>query len=172
MLKQILTITLALLTTVALAADLPKRKSGLWEISSTSSASGRAQANQPVVTMSMCVDQNSDADWIQSGQQMSQVKCSKQETKVERDRILFNSVCNFGKTTATSRGVVSGDFNKAYNVETHSTYEPPLAGMKEASSTITAKWLSPCKPGQRPGDIIMPNGTSINMNDMMKSMKK
>lgn len=172
MLKQTLAITLALCTTVVSATDLPKRKSGLWEISSTSSAGAGAKANRPVVTMSMCVDQNSDADWIQSGQQMSQVKCSKQETKVERDRVLFNSVCNFGKSTATSRGVVSGDFNKAYNVETHSTYEPPLAGMKEASSVITAKWLSPCKPGQRPGDIVMPNGTTMNMNDMMKSIKK
>ena len=170
MLKQMLAITLAFCTTVALGADLPKRKSGLWEITSTSSAS--AKANQPVVSMSMCVDQNSDADWIQSGQQMSQVKCSKQETKVERDRILFNSVCNFGKSTVTSRGVASGDFNKAYKVETQSTYEPPLPGMKDASSTITAKWLSPCKTGQRPGDIIMSNGTTINMNDMMKSMKK
>jgi hypothetical protein len=85
--------------------------------------------------------------------------------------VLFSSVCNFGKTTATTKGVASGDFNKEYKVETHSTYDPPLGDMKEASNTIVAKWLGPCKAGQKPGDVIMPNGMTMNMNDMMK-MKK
>ena len=153
----------------ATAADLPKRKSGLWEITNASSA--RAKAGKEAMTMSMCVDQNADADWLQRGQQMSQSKCSKQEFKAERDRVTFSSVCTFGKTTATTNGVASGDFNKEYKVETLSTYDPPMGGMKEASNTLVAKWVGPCKPGQRPGDVIMPNGMTMNMNDIMK-MKK
>ena len=169
MLKQILVISLLGLVTATMAADLPKRKSGLWEITTTSST--RAKAAPGGMTMSMCTDEKSDANWLQMGQQSVQSKCSKQETTVERDRVLFSSVCNFGKTTATTKGVASGDFNKEYKVETNSTYDPPLSGMKEASNTIVAKWLGPCKAGQKPGDMIMPNGMTMNMNDMM-NMKK
>jgi len=155
----------------AVAADLPKRKPGLWEITTTSST--RAKAAPGGMTMSMCSDEKSDANWLQMGQQMSQQsKCSKQETTVERDRVLFSSVCDFGKTTATTKGIASGDFNKEYKIETSSSYDPPMGGMKEASTTIVAKWLGPCKAGQKPGDMIMPNGTTMNMNDMMMKMKK
>ncbi len=167
MLKQILIISLLGATMRAVAADLPRRKSGLWEITSASNMRAKAGA----MTMSMCVDQNSDANWMQMGQQTAQSKCSKQEHKVERDRVIFSSVCNFGKTTATTKGVAAGDFNKEYKVETHSTYDPPMGSIKEASHTVTAKWLGPCQAGQRPGDVIMPNGQTMNMNDMMK-MKK
>ena len=170
MLKQILMVTLLSITSAAVAADLPKRKSGLWEI--TSASSDRANSGKGAMTMTMCVDQKSDADWMQGGQQMSQAKCSKQEHKVERDRVTFSNVCNLGKTTATTKGVVSGDFNKEYKVETNSTYDPPIGAMKAASTTITAKWLSPCKAGQRAGDVTMPNGMTMNMNDMMQKMKK
>ena len=166
MLKQILTIIAVSASVTATAADLPKRKSGLWEVTNISSAQGKGDPSAMI--MSMCVDQNSDADWLKQGQQ---IKCSKEDFKVERDRLTFSSVCNFGNTTATSKGVASGDFNKAYTVETHSTYDPPMAGLKEASNKITAKWLGPCKAGQRAGDVIMPNGTTINMNDLMKIKK-
>ena len=41
--------------------------------------------------------------------------------------------------------------------------------------TQEARWLGPCKPGQKPGDVIMPNmggaGGSINVNEMMKDPK-
>ena len=44
--------------------------------------------------------------------------------------------------------------------------------MKESASTMEAKWLGACKPGQKPGDISMPGMPDINMNDMMKNLPK
>ncbi len=38
-------------------------------------------------------------------------------------------------------------------------------GMSEGRSTMSARWLGPCRAGQRPGDITMPNGTVINLYD-------
>jgi len=29
-------------------------------------------------------------------------------------------------------------------------------GIKEGTTVMDAKWLGPCKPGQAPGDIIVP----------------
>ncbi len=170
MLKQILTAALLTVAAGAQSADLPKRKSGLWEVTMTSSA--RAASGKGATAMSLCVDQNTDADWLQQTQQSASQKCSRQDVKVERNRVQFDSVCSFGKTTATTHGVASGDFNKEYKVETNSTYDPPLAGRKESSNTLVARWIGPCKAGQKPGDVIMPNGMTMNMNDMRRGAPK
>jgi hypothetical protein len=34
--------------------------------------------------------------------------------------------------------------------------------------TMAAKWLGPCTADQKPGDMIMGNGTKINILDMKK----
>jgi hypothetical protein len=39
------------------------------------------------------------------------------------------------------------------------------------SMTMTAKWLGPCAAGQRPGDMIMPNGMKMNILDLQKGMR-
>jgi hypothetical protein len=33
---------------------------------------------------------------------------------------------------------------------------------------IEAKWLGACKPGQIPGDIVMPGGFKLNVKDAQK----
>jgi hypothetical protein len=39
--------------------------------------------------------------------------------------------------------------------------------MSRTKMTIRARNVGPCKPGQRPGDLVMPNGQTMNMRDMM-----
>ena len=39
---------------------------------------------------------------------------------------------------------------------------------RETAMTVEAKWLGPCKPGQKPGDIVMPGGFKLNVTDMQK----
>ena len=92
--KQILTICLLGVATTLAAADLPKRKSGLWELTPTSSS-----AKGKDISMTLCVDASSDKDMSQQFKPMGQANCSKQEQKVEGKRVTFNSVCNIGKTT-------------------------------------------------------------------------
>jgi hypothetical protein len=38
----------------------------------------------------------------------------------------------------------------------------------ETHMKIAAKWLGACASGQRPGDIVMNNGATINILDMQK----
>jgi hypothetical protein len=40
-------------------------------------------------------------------------------------------------------------------------------GRSQSKMVITARNVGPCKPGQRPGDLIMPNGQTMNMRDVM-----
>ena len=37
---------------------------------------------------------------------------------------------------------------------------------------LDAKWLGPCEAGQKPGDMMMANGMTINVLDMQKMIGK
>jgi len=139
------------------AADLPKRKSGLWEIS-TSQPGG-----PPGPIAQMCIDEKTDDLTRQLA--AGSVTCSKQDIRREGDRYVAESVCRIGDSTATTRAVFSGKFDSAYQADIEAKYSPPLMGMSEGRSTVGARWLGPCRAGQRPGDITMPNGTVINLYD-------
>lgn len=145
--------------------DTPKRKAGLWEIKSASSA-----AQGHVSNIQHCIDEKTDNLLAQQGRDMTQQKCSKNSMRREGDRIVVESVCRFDKTTATTRAVFSGNFDSGYRGEMDTTYDPALMGMKQAKTTVEAKWLGPCKPGQKPGDMIMPGVGTFNANEMMKNM--
>ena len=62
-------------------------------------------------------------------------------------------------------GTIVGDFNTAYKVSIDSTTTgaavPSLNG--EHRMSIAATWVGPCAPGQMGGDVIMPDGRTINM---------
>ena len=146
---------LALATLAANAADLPRRKSGLWEIATAN------QQGQPFAAQ-MCVDQRTD-DLTRQLAGVG-VTCSKQNVRRESaTRYVIDSVCQFGESTATSRAVFTGSFESKYDVDITAKYVPPMMGISEGRSTINARWISACKPGQRPGDIILPNGMTMNV---------
>jgi hypothetical protein len=161
-------VVLVVASVAAFAAsfDPPKRKSGLWEIKI---ASEQAKGGQ---TIQQCIDEKTD-DMMKSGMPGAEKPtCSKNEMRKEGDRIISESVCKLRDSTATTRAVFSGRFDSAYKANIKSTYEPPLSGMRETSTVIEAKWLSPCNPGQKPGDISIPGMPNINMQEMMKGMPK
>jgi hypothetical protein len=145
----------------ALAMDIPKRKSGLWEIR-TNIPNVPAQQGP----MQVCVDEKTDDLTQQSAESEAKKNCSKSEMRHEGERFVVHSVCKFEGVTATSDGTFSGNFDSSYRGEMKTTYNPPMMGMSEAKVTMEAKWLGPCKPGQQPGDMILPNGTKISPSQM------
>ncbi len=155
-------------------ADMPKRKPGLWEIRMTSDA---GRGGGPMVSQH-CIDAKTDDLLQQRTQGMGKQECSKNSVRREGGKVISESVCKFDDTTATMRAAMSGDFTSNYRGDIHSTYSPPMMGMKEARSTVEAKWLGACKAGQKPGDVIMPGmqgmpgGGKFNMDEMMKKMPK
>ncbi|OGI40612.1 MAG: hypothetical protein A2V91_00975 [Candidatus Muproteobacteria bacterium RBG_16_64_10] len=162
------TLIVALAMSGLALADMPKRKPGLWEIKMTSDA---GRGGGPMVSQH-CIDAKTDDLLQQRTQGMGKQECSKNSVRREGGKVISESVCKLGDTTATMRAVMSGDFTSNYRGDIHSTYSPPMMGMKEARSTIEAKWLGACKAGQKPGDVIMPGAGNFNMNDMMKNLPK
>lgn len=144
----------------ALAAELPKRKPGLWEINT------RMEGMPALGAMQQCIDQHTD-NLMQQEAKNQKVDCSVMDVKTQGERSTVHSVCRMEGTTATTDAVFVGAFESGYKGEIKVRYAPPLHGMSEMKMSQEAKRLGPCKPGQNPGDVIMPNMEKMNLNEMM-----
>lgn len=146
------------------AADLPKRKPGLWEISVTASNAPGASS-----VMKHCIDQSTDEKMLSSATQMAGqmgIKCSKNDFRREGDKYIAESDCQMAQIRMQSHSEFSGDFNSLYVGVTKSSYNPPMYGLSSSESTMTARWVGPCQAGQQPGDMIMSNGMKMNINSL------
>ena len=148
----------------ALAADMPKRKAGLWEIST------RMEGMPNMGPMQQCIDQNTD-DLMQQRAKKDKPDCSVMDIKPQGNKVTIHSVCKMEGTTATTDATFVGAFDSSYKGDMNTRFSPPMHGMSESKMSIEAHWLSACKPGQKPGDMIMPNMQGMNMNEMMKDPK-
>lgn len=148
------------------AMDMPKRKTGLWEI--TTSMESMPKGMGPI---QHCIDQNSD-NLIQQNAEKFKQQCSATDIKQQGDRITVHSVCKMDTTTTTMDAVFTGAFDSAYRGDIKTRFNPPLHGIAESKMAITAKWVGACKPGQKPGDIVMPGKGHINLDDAMKKQNE
>jgi hypothetical protein len=137
--------------------DLPKRKSGLWEMKISGLPNGMGMP-----TMHNCVDQKTDDMW-DADPTGSGATCSKHDFRKDGGRIIHDSVCKIDDSTVTTRSVFTGSFDSAFRGDMKSTYQPPIRGTRDISMVVEGKWLGPCKPGQKAGDVIAPD-----LPDMMK----
>ena len=145
----------------ALASDAPKRKPGLWEINS------HMEGMPSMGAIQQCIDQNTD-DLMQQRAKKDKPDCSVMEVKPQGNKVTMHSVCKFEGTTATSDAEFVGAFDSAYKGDINIRYNPPMHGMNESKMSVEAKWLGPCKAGQKPGDVIMPK---MDINAMMNDPK-
>lgn len=158
-----LTLLAALLAGTASAADVPRRKSGLWEVR-TQMAGVPSQG-----PMQMCVDQASDN--LMQERAKEKTNCPVMDVSRAAAKVTIHSVCKFDATTATTDAVITGDFDSNYRNDMQIRYNPPQHGMSEMKMMQEARWLGPCKPGQKPGDIMMPGMPPVNAGNMQEMMK-
>jgi hypothetical protein len=147
----------------AFAADLPVLKSGLWELS-------RSTSQQPETrrVTTMCLDESVQAEMREFGLGMAKELCSKSDRRVEGNRLIIDAVCKLGVTTMTTHSVMTFSGNTAYHTEGSATYDPPMMNTSESKSSIDGKWIGECKAGQQPGDITLESGQTINIKSMIR----
>lgn len=165
-----LALALAAYTGLADAADSPRRKSGLWEI--TTSAAGT-----PAVTMQMCIDQKQDDMTAgEDGPENMRKRCSKIDVRRAGNATVIDSVCSFEGTTMTSHTVITGNLGTEYKMESKTRFEPPMHGMDSTQATMSGRWLGPCKPGQKHGSMVMtgmPGAAEYGIDpEMLEQMRK
>ncbi|MBI4756299.1 MAG: DUF3617 family protein [Betaproteobacteria bacterium] len=155
------------LAATAQAMEVPKRKPGLWEIRTQTSAAPMG------TTIQNCIDDKTDDLLRQRGEQQAAKSCSRQDMRRDGERWIVDSVCDVSGSKAVTHGEFSGRFDSSYRGEMVTTFTPPVMNMKQATTTIEGRWVGPCKPGQKPGDVIMagPGGGTINMKEMTDPKK-
>ena len=152
--------------TAAVAADeFPKLKPGLWE-TTTSTARGAGRAPP---TSTLCLDDSVQKEMYKMSMGMMSNMCSKYDLKNVGGKMTSDMVCDLGGTKMQAKSVMTFTGNTAYRTEAHTTFDPPMGGMKESTTIIEGKYVGPCKPGQQPGDMTLPNGTKMNIRQMMGS---
>lgn len=136
------------------AVEMPARKSGLWEIKTETRADGRSMPGP--MTMQMCVDRKrDDATADLRDMRAPKQRCSKTDVRRSGEQTVIDSVCTHEGRTVTSRTTISGDLATDYRMETVARFAPPMHGMATMASTMTGKWLGPCKSGQTHGSTTM-----------------
>jgi hypothetical protein len=141
----------------AMAAELPTRKAGLWEVKTTN--------NGRTVSIQQCVDAKTDEAMQASVASAPQRGCAKRDVQKSGDTTTIDSTCTVAGKTVTRHMVITGSFDSGYTM----TITAQGDGIPVPRNTnMTAKWVGGCAADQKPGDVIMPNGTKINMLDAQK----
>ena len=155
-------VTLFCCVSVASAAEPPVLKSGLWEVVRMSAQ----EPGQKHLT-TMCLDDSVQADMREFGMGVAKSMCSQNERTFDGARMITSSVCKIGPSTITSKTVMTFKGNTAYHADGSATFDPPMANVRESNMSIDAKWTGPCKPGQKPGDMTLENGQTLNIKQQM-----
>jgi hypothetical protein len=139
----------------------PKRRAGLWEVRST----GVDALGMPPTRF--CVGERTDSAGTHLDRSPgARGSCSLGEFVRSGEAWVAESVCREGRATVTSRAVATGDFESEYRIDTIVTHTGPAsAGRREDREAVQARWLGPCEPDQRPGDLVIPGMGTLNMDD-------
>jgi hypothetical protein len=141
----------------AAADDFPSRKAGLWEVKMT-------MPGGHSVTTQQCIDAQTDQAMQSNADARSKKACSKNNVQTSGNTTTVDSVCTIAGKTRTTHTVITRVSDTSYTaVTTTEGGSPAMPPM-----TTAGKWLGPCAADQKPGDMIMPNGTKMNILDMQK----
>jgi hypothetical protein len=143
--------------------DFPKLKPGLWEMTTTNSRS----KDRPPLKSSLCLDASLQQEMIRMSTGMMQGMCSKFDTKYVGNKFTGEVTCNLGGSTMRSKSVMTLTGDTAYRTEAHASFDPPMGGMSQSDTVIEGRLVGACKPGQQPGDMMMPNGQTMNIRNIM-----
>jgi len=145
-------------------ANMPKRKPGLWEMQ-TSGMGGQPQ------TTKICLDADTDTAMYKMGTHMGGQMCSKFNIDVQSgSKVVTDAVCKIdtpnGGVSMTSHSETNYTGDTAYSTQGHIKYDPAIMGHSEMAITSSGKWVGQCAAGQKPGDMVMPNGQTMNVKDI------
>jgi len=150
----------------AAAQDLPPRKPGLWELTTTQTI--QSSTSRPYVSKH-CIDAATDKAMQTFGGDLIKSKCDRLDWRREgNDRVLYAG-CLYGEQPFKVHAVASGNFQTYYETKMTITRigKPEWPTMPpETVFNTSAQWVGACPVGQRPGDMILANGQFMNIRDI------
>lgn len=138
----------------------PVRRAGLWEIqSSVSRANGLPPVRQCVGRHTDTASQHLDRSTGDRGY------CTLSPFTRQGDVWLAQSVCRHSRNSVITRKVATGDFQTQYRIDTLVRTTRGKKSRLLVQDSLTARYLGPCRSGQRTGDLVAPGMGTLNMND-------
>lgn len=149
------------------AVKLPLRKAGLWEvIIQAHTPDGLGSARQPAVTVRQCTRADVDAVVLLSilpGQE----NCAHPKIARIGDKgsgRVVTTACRVHDNQVRGRMELRGDLQSVYagrySVEFAQTPQQNVGPVG-----FQGRWLGSCAAGQKPGDMVLPNGITVNVVD-------
>lgn len=119
--------------TVANAVEeMPKRKPGLWEITTVLPVVGPKKVK-------ICIGAADDI----AKPENAAGPCSAPKMTRSGDGVVVDVVCTSPQGKQTINMAFSGDFETQYHGKLKMTFDPPIAGMDNMAMTIDGKYLGP-----------------------------
>ena len=150
----------------AAAQDLPPRKPGLWELTATQTIQS---STSPAHVSKHCIDAVTDKAMQTFGGDLIKAKCDRLDWRREgKDRVL-HAGCLYGAQPFKVFAIASGKFETHYKTTMTVTRigRPDWPTMPpETVFNTSARWVGACLAGQKPGDMILANGTRMNIRDV------
>lgn len=142
-----------------------ERRPGLWEMSVEVDGQRHAGA------MKQCVDKATDAKMLKMASSGEMQECSKNELSRTSSGYRFEAECAISGSKVISAGEFLGDFDKEYTGKISTVFSPALFGKTRSESNIKARWVGNCPAGMSPGDMILPNGMKMSLDQAQQSAK-
>lgn len=151
---------------------LPARKSGLWEVTERSDdlvLKRHGQASSKPQTVLQCTRKEDDAYMllpIKPGRSCGEVKITRRAPSAGGGHDI-RTVCYVHDNRVETRMELQGDLETSYR----GAYEVKYAQTPMDNTgrrLFEGRWLGECKPGQRAGDMTLPNGITVNVLDDKK----
>ena len=169
-----LLILLALLPVIAQAADtqanpyagLPVRKAGLWEVTiQAHSPAGMGGRVQPAMTVLQCTDAKAERVvplfLLPAREGCQRITVKKNAARGSHE---VSTVCQTHGQRMDMQLTLRGDMQARYD-GTYRIQHPATPSNNTGQVPFEGRWLGRCKPGQRAGDMVLPNGITVNTVD-------
>lgn len=147
-------------------AGLPARKAGLWEVTVQAHTTPDGRLQQPL-TVRQCTDEKSERAMLlailPAQENCNEVRVQ-QPTGEPGGGYDIGVVCSVHEQRIETAVELRGDLQSVYSGK----YVAERAGVPRIGSgavSFQGRWLGNCMPGQRPGDMVLPNGITVNVVD-------
>ena len=141
--------------------DLPKPRSGQWQISSTDQSGD-------TTTFRDCMDSDTFYKTRQLQKARREAHQCTTQTRHDSNGWQFTSNCKVGQTEQrieTSRKI-DGDFKNSFHVLSVTKQQMPDGTTVQTTRNIQGQYLGACPDGMKPGDRLFANGHRINFYDI------
>lgn len=149
-------------------ADLPARKAGLWEVTVMAHAPrGMGGMRQLPQTVRQCTDARAERVMLfailPAQENCRDIRVAKRGAQ-KGDGYDIDSVCSTHGRRVKARMALRGDLITVYS-GTYTAEYPEFPQNNSGPVDFQGRWLGNCTPGQRPGDMVLPNGAVVNVVD-------